>query len=135
MHLTEPTGAQQPAQAEVLVLGPADPKDLTFQKLVDMPVEYGIHIESDARDRLPMKLPKAPLHYKPVIVDADLPLMQKKDTGGRLAAYAGRGGRLIRYQRPAEFSWQDEHPLRIIHCSDPGFVIVWRWNYRTGPEG
>lgn len=97
-------------QAEVLLLGPADPDDVMFQKLIDMMVEYGIHIESDARDQLPRKLPKDLSRYKAIVLDADLPQPVKPRCP------------VIRYRKPKVFSWQDERQLSIIvnsllmHC-------------------
>jgi len=93
------------AQPEVLIVGPADSKDLTFQKLVDMLVEYGVHIASDSYDRLPKSLPGNLTGYKAVIVDMDLP--------GVKDLPAGRGQKIIRYNKPKEFSWCNERPQWI----------------------
>lgn len=113
------TPAQQPAaragQAEVLVFASADPQDMMFQKLLDMLVEYGIHIAADASDRLPRRLPADWSRYAAIVIDVDLPLAK------RLAVRLERAGhqlgprpQLVPYRKPAEFSWQHERPLYQI---------------------
>lgn len=123
---------KQNAQAEVLVIGPADPADFMFQKLVDLMVEYGIHIESDSRDRLPYKLPGNLTKYKALVIDLDH--RSAKDLEATLArpVNAPLRDRVIRYRKPKQFAWHDERSLWIslnfllLHCdvtpNNPAFL-------------
>lgn len=99
---------------EVLLLGPADPKDILFGKLLDMLVEYGIYVESDAEDNLPTALPGDLGRYKAVVVDDELPWLKDAQATARLEAFERAGGGVVRYQRPKAFNWNDERALWII---------------------
>jgi rhamnogalacturonyl hydrolase YesR len=109
-------------RAEVLALAPADPADVTFQKLIDLLVEYGIHVESDARDRLPRTPPPDPTGYKAVIVDADAPAAREWEALLARRENAALRTRTLRYRKPDDFAWHNERPLWVwlnfllLHC-------------------
>jgi rhamnogalacturonyl hydrolase YesR len=96
-----------PESPQVLLLAPLDPKDLTHQKLLGLLVEYGIHIASDSHDNLPTTLPNDLTTFKALIIDQaspDFPLAQSRTPD-----------KLIPYQKPRSFSWNDERLLfRIL---------------------
>ena len=100
-------------RAEVLVIGPADPADFMFQKLVDLMVEYGIHIESDSRDRLPLTPPRDLNGYKALVIDADSPAAKEVDAALARPGNAALRDRVVRYRKPKELSWHNERPLWI----------------------
>lgn len=58
---------------EVLLLAPADSKDVTFIRTLDMMVEYGMYVDSDEGDNLPAKLPADLSQYKAIVVDSAVP--------------------------------------------------------------
>jgi len=90
---------------EVLVMGPADKQDVTFQLYVDMMVEYGMYLEADENDRFPEKLPRDLNHYKAIIIDQDLPVAKLVE---KHRDYAAVKNRLRPYRKPKEFSWNDQ---------------------------
>lgn len=96
---------KQRPKPEVLVLAPADPEDILFQKLVDMMVEQGIHIAADRGDRLPRRLPADLSGFKALVVDEGLPLARELPAAAR--------ARTVFYRKPKEFSWHNERPLWI----------------------
>jgi hypothetical protein len=102
---TRPAVKKTASSPEVLVMGPADPDDVTFQLYVDMMVEYGIYLDADTEDRFPAKLPRDLTRYKAIVIDQALPVAKEIE---KHRDYAKIKDRLRPYRKPDEFSWNDQ---------------------------
>jgi hypothetical protein len=104
------TAAKNVSSAQVLVMGPADPKDMTFRLYVDMMVEYGIYLEADDQDRFPAKLPRKLTGYKAIVIDQALPAAKEIE---KHPDYSKIKDRYRPYAKPREFAWNDQRNLWV----------------------
>jgi len=98
--------------AEVLLVGPREGKQpLPYEQLMDVLVEYGVHIECDDQDRLPTTLPEDLSGYKVVVVDDDLPALNDPAVKARLDKFKEGGGRIVMHHCPPDLKWHEEFRL------------------------
>jgi rhamnogalacturonyl hydrolase YesR len=102
--------AKKVSTPEVLVIGPADPKDMSFRLYVDMMVEYGIYLEADDQDRFPTRLPRKLTGYKAIIIDKALPAAQEIE---KHPDWPKVKDRYRPYVKPKEFAWSDQRPYWV----------------------
>jgi hypothetical protein len=98
------TVSAKPCHPEVLVMGPANKQDVSFQLYVDMMVEYGVYLEADENDQFHEKLPRDLTRYKAIVIDQDLPVAKLVE---KHRDYAAVKNRLRPYRKPKEFSWNE----------------------------
>jgi hypothetical protein len=89
---------------EVLLLAPADPTDLYYQKLIDLLVEYGIHFASGPDEALPAQVPADLTGICAIVADEALPEAWRTPPPGFTGTH-------VAYRRPEHFHWHEERGL------------------------